>query len=144
MIDRFLFAAVFEPEENGSGYTVTFPDLPGCITEGDSVDHAVSMAQAALKLHIFGMEKDGMVPEPTSPENIKAGPGCFVTLIEAWMPPFRKSMALRSVKKTLTIPKWLNDLAEHEGINFSYVLQKALRENLRENSPHYSELEDKL
>ncbi|KKM10574.1 pilus assembly protein HicB [Clostridiales bacterium PH28_bin88] len=128
--EKFIFPAVFDPCEEG-GYCITFPNLPGCITQGGDIDDALYMAKDALELHLWGMEDDGdPIPEPTPPETIQAPKGGFVTLIQAWMPPVRDEMANKAIKKTLTIPKWLNDLAEQERINFSHELQIALKNRL--------------
>ncbi|OLN29059.1 type II toxin-antitoxin system HicB family antitoxin [Desulfosporosinus metallidurans] len=129
-MDKYLFPAIFEPRET-KGYTVTFPDLPGCITEGDSLEETLLMAKEALELHLYGMEEDGdPIPSPASPEKIVVSTGAFVTIIEAWMKLIRDEMADKAVKKTLTIPKWLNDLAVKNHLNFSHVLQSALKDHL--------------
>ncbi len=89
------------------------------------------MAKEALELHLYGMEEDGdAIPAPTPPEEIGVQKGAFITLIEAWMPFIRDVMASRAIKKTLTIPKWLNDLAEERQVNFSQILQTALKNYL--------------
>jgi len=128
--DRYVYPAIFEKGEK-KGYCVTFPDLPGCITEGDNLDEAAGMAREALSLHLYGMEEDGdRIPAPTSPEEITAPQGSFVTLVEAWMLLIRDQIENKAVKKTLTIPKWLDDLAVERRINFSHVLQEALKRQL--------------
>lgn len=74
------------------------------------------------------MEQDGdPVPGSTPVEKLHPGPNQVVGLIEVWMPAFRESIDNKAVKKTLTIPKWLNDLAEKENINFSHLLQSAIK-----------------
>jgi len=129
-MNRYIFPAVFEPGEH-KGYCVSFPDLPGCITEGDTLEEALHMAKEALELHLYGMEEDGdPIPESTPPQEIEIPTGGFVTIVEAWMDLVRDEMANKAVKKTLTIPKWLNDLAEKNKINFSHVLQVALKHRL--------------
>jgi len=129
-MDRYIFPALFEPGEK-KGYCVSFPDLPGCITEGDNMEEALHNAKEALELHLYGMEEDGdEIPAPTSPEKIKASENSFVSLIEVWMPVIRDEMSNKAIKKTLTIPKWLNDIAEKEKVNFSHVLQSALKDYL--------------
>lgn len=129
-MDSYIFPAVFEPGEI-KGYSVTFPDLPGCVTEGDTLEEALRMARDALELHLYGLEDDGdEIPVPTPPEKIDVPQNAFVAPVEAWMPLVRDEMANRSVKKTLTIPKWLNDLAEERRFNFSHILQTALKERL--------------
>lgn len=129
-MDRYIFPAIFEPGER-NGYTVNFPDLPGCITEGDTMEEALHMAKEALELHLYGMEEDGdRIPDPIRPEELKVPEKAFVSMVEAWMPIIRDEMENKAVKKTLTIPKWLNDVAEKNNVNFSQVLQSALKEYL--------------
>ena len=129
-MDRYIFPAIFEPGAK-KGYTVNFPDLPGCITEGDNMEEALHMAKEALELHLYGLEDDGdAIPEPTCPENINIPVKSFLSLIEVWMPVIRDEMENKAVKKTLTIPKWLNDIAEKNRVNFSQILQSALKEYL--------------
>ena len=133
--DKYIFPAVFETGEN-KGYCVTFPDLPGCITEGNSLEEALQMAKEALELHLYGMEEDGdEIPSPTRPEKVEIPENGFIAVIEAWMPLIRDKMAKKAVKKTVTIPKWLNDLAEKEKVNFSQLLQAAIKERLRIEEP---------
>lgn len=130
-MNRYIYPALFVPGDV-DGYTVTFPDLPGCITEGDSLEEALHMAKEALELHLWGMEDDhDPIPQPTAPESVQIPEdGGFVAVVEAYMPLIRDEMANKVVKKTLTIPKWLNDAAESQHINFSHVLQHALKERL--------------
>ncbi len=129
-MDKYIYSAIFEPCES-IGYTITFPDLPGCITEGDTLTEALSMAKEALELHLYGMEEDAdVIPIPTAPEKIEVDPGCFVVPIEAYMPLIREEMANKTVKKTLTIPNWLNKVAEEKNVNFSQILQLALKNHL--------------
>ena len=130
MKDRYLFPAIFEPGDAG-GYTVTFPDLPGCITEGDTMEEAFAMAKEALELHVYGMEEDhDPIPESAwlKPETVP--PQALVAVVEAWMPVIRSKMTNQSVKKNLTVPKWLADAADQADINYSQVLQEALKSRL--------------
>lgn len=129
-MDRYIYVAVFTKENNY--YNVSFPDLPGCYTYGANIEEAYSMAKEALELHLYGMEEDGdEIPLPTVAEFIKVNDNySFITLIEAYMPLVRNQMLNKAVKKTLTIPKWLNDLAEQHNINFSQLLQDSLKNYL--------------
>ncbi len=129
-MDTYIFSAVFDPCEEG-GYCVTFPNLPGCITEGDTLEEAYKMAKEAATLHLWSMEDDGdLIPEPTPPDKIEVPEGGFVSLVDVWLPPIRDKMANKAVNKMLTLPKWLNDLGEREKINFSAILQNALKKHL--------------
>ena len=130
-MDRYIYPAVFEKGEV-KGYVVSFPDLPGCITEGETLGEALKMAKEALELHLYGLEEDGDdISNPTLPENIHIEEeGAFISLIEAWMPLVRDEMENKAIKKTLTLPKWLNDIAEQKQVNFSQILQTALKNYL--------------
>ena len=130
MMDVYIYPAIFEPSEAG-GYCITFPDLPGCITEGDTLDEAMYMAKDALELYLFNLEdEDEEIPVPSAPESIETKNHTFVVPVKAYMPLIREELANKSVKKTLTIPYWLNKAAESSHINFSQVLQFALKERL--------------
>lgn len=129
--DRYVYPAVFDYAEDG--ISVEFPDLPGCITCGDTEEEALRMARDALALHLYSLEQDGdEIPAPTPAHQIKLEKGRTqaVVLIEVWMPPFRDEMEEKAVKKTVTLPKWLRDLGEEKNVNFSRLLQDALKSYL--------------
>ncbi|MCL5056390.1 MAG: type II toxin-antitoxin system HicB family antitoxin [Actinobacteria bacterium] len=127
--DKYIYPAIFDYADDG--ISVEFPDLPGCLTCGDTDEEALNMAKEAMALRIYGMEQDNeFIPEPTSISRIEVENNQAVVLIEVWMPPFRDAVQEKAVKKTLTIPKWLNDLAEENRVNFSYILQEALKNYL--------------
>jgi predicted RNase H-like HicB family nuclease len=129
MKDTYIFPAIFDYAEDG--ISIEFPDLPGCLPCADSAETAVKNAKEALQLHLYGMEEDNEeIPEPTPFNEIKLEPNQILFLTEVFMPPFREKMHTRYVKKTLSIPSWLNAEAEHCGINFSAILQKALKNEL--------------
>jgi predicted RNase H-like HicB family nuclease len=129
---KYVFPALFDPGQGGSpGYTVTFPDLPGCITEGADFTEAMIMAKDALVGYLYAMEEDkDDIPTPTAPDKVELTQGAFVVLVEAWTDIVRDEMENKAIKKTLTLPKWLNDAAEKEGVNFSHLLQYALKQQL--------------
>ena len=77
------------------------------------------------------------IPLLTPPKEIEVTPAAFISLIEAWMPSVREEILSRSVKKTLSIPKWLNDAAERTNVNYSQILQAALKEHRRVKEPSY-------
>lgn len=127
--DRYIYPAIFE--YNIEGISVLFPDHPGCITFGMNDEEAVTMAKEALALHLYGLEKDQeVIPTATSSKEIELHANQTIVLIEVWMPPFRHEMENQSVKKTLTIPKWLDDTAKEHKVNYSHLLQDAIREHL--------------
>lgn len=127
--DRYVYPAIFDYADDG--ISIEFPDLPGCLPCAQDTEEALKNAKEALSLHLYGMERDkDMIPEPTPVNRLKANKNQAVVLIETWMPTIRDAIENRAVKKTLTIPKWLNDLAEENRINFSHVLQDALKNHL--------------
>lgn len=123
------YFSVFEPCEDG--YSVYFPDLPGCISMGSDIKEAEKNAEEALGLHLWGMEEDNEeIPEATLPPFEDAEINCFIVPITVYMELVRNEMENKAVKKTLTIPYWLNEIAEKNKVNFSQVLQTALKEIL--------------
>lgn len=129
MKDTYIYPAVFDYAEDG--ISITFPDLPGCLPCADTVEEAVKNSKEAMQLHLFGMEEDNEeIPEPTPISSITIEKNQAIILIDAFMPPFRERQRTKFVKKTLSIPSWLNAEAEHNGVNFSAVLQEALKEKL--------------
>ena len=134
MRDRYIFPAVFS--YNSDGISVTFPDLPGCLTCGDTDDEAVQMANEALGLHLSSMEDDDeSIPEPTRGDKIQLEPNERIFLVDVWMPYARKEAKPTYVKKTLTIPSHLNEAALKANINFSQVLASSLRTILQHSAP---------
>lgn len=126
---KIIYPAVFHLEEEG--YSVDFPDLLGCVTEGDSLEEALEMAQDALGLYLYTLEQDNKpLPVSTNPADVATEGKDFVTLVEWDRIAYLKKIDNKAVKKTLTIPSWLNHLAEEKNINFSQVLQEALKEQL--------------
>ena len=126
---RYVFPAVFDYADEG--ITITFPDLPGCISEADSDFDAPRMAQDALGSRIYADEQDGTpIPTPTRLIDVTLEPSQRAVLIDVDMEQIRKRIKPIYVKKTLTIPESLNTRATEMGINFSQVLQEALRDKL--------------
>lgn len=113
---------------------ITFPDLDECSTFADSEEEAIEFAKQILSLYIDGIDENDL-PPPSSLKNIKMKKNEIVVLVEVWMPYYRASIKEYSVKKTLTIPGWLNVIAEQNKINFSKLLQESLKETLCVEEP---------
>lgn len=125
--DRYVYPAVLTYEE-GYEIAVTFPDLPGCATSGETEADALAMGKEALGLHLWGMETDGdEIPAPSKIKDIKTEENEVIALIEVFMPSVRLAQENRSVNRTVTLPAWLNAAALERNINFSQVLQDALK-----------------
>ena len=128
--DRYDFPALLHYARDGR-IGITFPDLPGCVSQAHSDGEAVAMATEALELHIYGMEQsETPVPNPSRLSEIPTEPDQRTILVTAIMPLVREDMETKAVKKTLTIPAWLNRAAEAAHVNFSALLQRSLREHL--------------
>lgn len=129
MKDIYSFLAIFTYDEDG--ISIEFPDLPGCFSCSDKEESAINMAKEALALHLYGMETDNdEIPNPSLLSDISLSKNQVPVLIDVYMPMYRTAIENQSVKKTLTIPMWLNKLAEEKKINFSQVLQLALKDKL--------------
>ena len=129
------YAAVFIKSENG--YYVEFPDLAGCFSQGNSLEESICNSQEALA--IYYIEKNGELPSASSLQSIQQiYPDAIIQIIAIDTENFIVK-PLRSVKKTLTIPEWLNILSEKYHVNFSQILRTALinhLSNLDSISPH--------
>lgn len=119
-----VYPAVFHPNEDGS-FTVTYPDLPGCISEGKDLPGAMRMAQSALTQWIeYLTESRAEIPAPSGIRSVACSEEEFVSLIRA---DIRDS---RAVKRTVSIPKWMDEQVAASGLSLSRVLQDALRDRL--------------
>lgn len=126
---KYVYPAVFTEEKDG--YSVRFPDVDGCFTSGETLPEAMGMAEDALALMLYDMEESGeAIPAASGVRSVQAGAGEFVTLIGCDTLAYRKRFGSKAVKKTLSIPSWLNEAAEAAGVNFSNVLQDALKQQL--------------
>ena len=126
---KLTHLAVFETDEN-PGISVYFPDVPGCISCGENFDHALQMAKEALALHIYGMEKEGETAPLPAGKIPKTDAGSMVVPITIYPDIVNDEINNRRVKTTVTIPYWLKSAAEAEGINYSRLLESALKEML--------------
>ena len=128
---KYAYAAVFSEDENGR-FSVNFPDLEGCYTCGDDLKDTLTMAKDVLAYVLYDYEREGKkIPEPSNPEDIKFTNGEFMTFVACDTMDYRKMHNNRAVKKTLTIPGWLNEAALSMELNFSQVLQEALVERMK-------------
>lgn len=123
---KLFYPALFHKAEEG-GFWVSFPDIPECLTQGDNMEQSYEMAVEALGLSLTGYEQENLpFPAASDPTTITSEPDSFLVAIEFDMLAYKKRTNSRAVKKTLSIPEWLNEAAIAKGINFSQVLQEAL------------------
>lgn len=121
---EYVYPAVFHPNDDGS-YTITYPNLPGCISEGKSLGNAMYMAQAALTQWLeYLTDKDQVFPAAGPLKEIKTAGDEFASLIRVEL---RDN---RAVRRTVSIPKWMDDKVCEAGLSLSRVLQDALKEKM--------------
>lgn len=126
---KLFYPAIFHKAEEG-GFWVSFPDIPECLTDGEDMTQAYEMAVDALGLalsDILANKKN--IPEATDIDQINVDDGTLV-IVEFDLMEYRKKHNNRAVKKTLSIPEWLNEEALSMNVNFSQVLQDALMERI--------------
>lgn len=128
-MNRLFYPAVFHTAEEG-GFWVTFPDIPECMTQGDNMQEAYEMAVDALGLSLTSREAERKeIPKASSLDEVDPEDGTLV-IVEFDMAEYRRRNSSRAVKKTLSIPEWLNEAAVRENVNFSQILQEALMSKL--------------
>ncbi len=129
MKDKYVYPALFSYDEDG--ISIEFPDLPGCFSCADTDEEALYMAEDVLGLWMVELEENNEeIPVPTNLKDIEVGDNQKTVLVSVWMPTVRKAINNKSIKKTLTIPQWLDIMAREKDINFSYILQEGLKKEL--------------
>ena len=130
---KIYYPAVFHIAEDTEGYWIEFPDLPGCFSHGKDDVEAMNMAEDALGLWLdrTGEDYDRVIQSPSSCSDIrKRYPDELVMMVGCEPEEYYRRHHSRAVKKTLTIPEWLNERASRANINFSQALQEVLMEKL--------------
>ena len=131
-VNRYFYPAVFTYEE-GQEIAVFFPDLD-VATSGENEDDALLSARELLGVVLSGLEEDGeVIPKASSLRDVVVEENEKVVLIDVFMPSYRMANVNRSVNRTVTVPAWLNAAALEVNLNFSQVLQEALKEKLAIN-----------
>lgn len=121
---EYVYPAIFHANTDGS-YTVSYPDLPGCITEGKTLGNAMYMAQSALTQWVeYLTDQKEPIPSASQPQAIATEKEEFVNLIRADVKD------TRAVRRTVSIPKWMDDQVSAAGLSLSRVLQDALKDRL--------------
>ena len=125
---KYVYPAIFTPVSD-TVYDVCIPDLPGCRTCGNSLPEAIEMAEDAMAMWLADSENNKEdIPAPSA--SLEAVPPAFVNLIVADTDKWRRANDSRAVKKTLSIPNWLNTQAERANAPFSQILQEGLKNYL--------------
>lgn len=128
MLKQVTYQGVFEPT-SGNGFSVYFPDLPGCTSYGKTLSEAQKNAQDALGLHLYGMEQDGdQIPAPSDTPEVdpETAAGYLVCPVTVFPSLVRDELDNRRVKTNVTIPAWVRELALEKGLNCSKLLEAAI------------------
>ena len=129
---KYVYPAIFTAEEGN--VLVTVPDLPGLHTFGTSMADALFLVQDALEMWLWDAEsKNEIIPPASSQKKIAKmceSPDQVVSIVAADTDEYRRQNDTRSIKKTLSIPAWLNHQAEKANAPFSRILQQGSKEYL--------------
>lgn len=123
----YFYPAIFQVEEEG--YSVFVPDIPGCMTQGDTMEEALTMAQEAIGLMLENVAPADY-PAASLPQDLPLEKDQFAVMVPFDKLAYDKAYNAKSVKKTLSVPKWLDTLAMEHNVNFSNILQNALMREL--------------
>ena len=124
---KYVYPAILYPDDGKVGVTV--PDLPGCHTYGTDKADALFMAKDAVEIWLWNAENTSC-PIPPPSETLTHRPGETLTLVAADTDEYRRAADTKAIKKTLTIPSWLNYQAEKANAPFSQILQQGLKDYL--------------
>ena len=123
---KYIYPAVFTEEKDG--ILVDFPDLPNCYTDGATIEEAFENAEDALALALWHLEEEcADIPVPSAPAALTVPKSASVALVRADTLPVRQMNDTRTVCKNVTLPGWMDTLAREHNINFSKLLQTAIR-----------------
>ena len=126
---KLTYPAIFYEDNAFGSYAVVVPDLPGCVSGGDTLADAILMATDAASGWVLDELEDGNpIPSASKPEYLQPDSGGFISMLVLDMESYTEKYGKKAVRKNLTIPAWLNTFAESNEINFSQILQEALLE----------------
>lgn len=124
----YIYTAVFTPIEDGTGFYAKVPDLPGCISTGSDLADAIYQITDAMSAWLVVAEDEDLdIPTATPQDKIPMESGAICSLITADTIEYRARTDTHSVRKNVSLPCWMVNLADKRGINCSQVLQDSLR-----------------
>lgn len=124
---KTVYVAILTPREEG-GFSIRVPDLPGCVTSGSDLADALAMASDAMNLWLCAAEDCGdPIPASSSPDSLPHEEGEIATLIRVDTIAYRAATDNRAVRKNVSLPAWMANMADAQGVNCSQLLQEALR-----------------
>ena len=124
---KLVYPAIFTPFDEGNGFTVEVPDLPGCVTEGDNLVEAIEMGTDAASGWILGEIEDGN-SFPAASMALEAPAGSFVNLLVLDMDSYAEQYGSKAVRRNITVPAWLDTYAQKNHLSLSKVVQESLLE----------------
>ena len=128
---KYIYTAVFTPTEDGAEFYARVPDLPGCVTTGDTMEDAIEqITDAAAGWLVVAEDKGDPIPAATPQYSIAREANCALSLIQIDTIAYRALTDTRAVRKNVSLPAWMADLADKRGINCSQVLQEGLKARL--------------
>ena len=126
---KLTYPAYFYKDDATGGYAVVVPDLPGCVSGGETLADAIIMATDAASGWVLDELEDGKpIPPAVAISELPSDPDGFINMLVLDMDVYTEKYGNKAVRKNLTIPAWLNTFAESNHVNFSQILQESLTE----------------
>ena len=123
---QYIYPAFFKA--NDDGIIVTFPDLEDTFTDGETMQEAFENAEDVLNLMLWNREEENAtIPPPSTPEKILVPRGAILAMIKADTLAYRKQHDQKTIRRSVTLPRWLDSIAREHNINFSQLMQNAIR-----------------
>lgn len=128
---KYIYSAMFTPNEDGTKYYARVPDLPGCITTGHDLQDAIDqITDAASCWLVVAEDEEDPIPAATPQANLEHEAGAVFSLIQVDTIAYRAMTDTRAVRKNVSLPAWMANLADKRGINCSQLLQESLTTRL--------------
>lgn len=125
---KSVYAAILTPIPDSAGYAARVPDVNGCITTGNDINDTLENIKDALAACLCTLEDyDRPIPAPSAPESIQCEAGSILALVDIDTLKYREETDTKSVRKNVSMPAWLLNMADKRGVNCSQVLQEALK-----------------
>ena len=132
---KYTYLALFESDKENGGYSISFPDFPGAFSEADNLSEAIFNAREVLEIYTIMLEDEGKeFPKPSSFKalaNNLVSDDDVIQAISVDTELVRERERSKVVNKTVTLPSWLVEVGKERKVNFSQLLQKAIREELQ-------------
>ncbi len=127
---KYIYPVVFSLEDKG-GYCVYAPDFPGCVTQAETMLDGMEKIREGLCGMLMIFERDGRtIPTPSALSDLEKEPGDIASLVDADVDEYKRRISSKAVRRTISIPEWMDDAATTAGISLSQVTQEALRKVL--------------